>query len=132
MRLSIRQYAEALLDLEHVQGEEEAVQSGKRFLLWLSRRGEAKKLRKIVHEAERLIREQSGISAVHITTAHQADTTLRDVLRQQAEVRIGKRVDTSFAVDARLIGGAKMQSEEVLYDATLATCLDRLKSSLLR
>lgn len=131
MRLSIRQYAQALLDLEREQGAKEAVRSSERFFAWLSRRGEAKKLGKIVREAERLIRERSGTAVVRITTAHPADEALRTLLRKQAEsVFAGKAVETSFATDARLIGGVKMRSEEVLYDATLATRLERLRNSL--
>ncbi len=131
MRLSIRQYAQALLDLEKDQEVGEAVERSKRFFLWLSRRGEAKKLGKIVREAERLIREQSGIAAVHITTTHQADGTLRTLLHKQAEVVfVGKKIETSFSADAFSIGGAKMRSEEILYDATLATRLRQLKNSL--
>ena len=131
MRLSIRQYAQALLDLEREQGAKEAVRSSERFFAWLSRRGEAKKLGKIVREAERLIRERSGTAVVRITTVHSADEALRTLLRKQAKsVFVGKAVETSFATDARLIGGVKMRSEEVLYDATLATRLERLRSSL--
>lgn len=131
MRLSIRQYAQALLDLEKDQEAGEAAERSKRFLSWLSRRGETKKLGKIVREAERLMRERSGTAVVRITTAHPADEALRTLLRKQAEsVFAGKAVETSFATDARLIGGVKMRSEEVLYDATLATRLERLRSSL--
>lgn len=131
MRLSIRQYAQALLDLEREQGAKEAVRSSERFFAWLSRRGEAKKLGKIVREAERLIRERSGTAVVRITTVHSADEALRTLLRKQAKsVFVGKAVETSFATDARLIGGVKMRSEEVLYDATLATRLERLRNSL--
>jgi F-type H+-transporting ATPase subunit delta len=130
MRLSIRQYAQALLDLEREQAEG-AVRSGERFSAWLSRRGEAKKLGKIVREAERLIRERSGTAVVRITTAHPVNETLRTLLRKQAaSVFVGKAVETSFVTDASLIGGVKMQSEEVLYDATLATRVERLRSSL--
>ena len=131
MRLSIRQYAQALLDLEQEQGREGVGEQSRRFVAWLSRRGEAKKLGKIVCEAERLIREQSGGAAVRITTAHLADETLQVFLRKQAErIFAGKTIEASFAVDVRLIGGVKMQSEETLYDATLATRLERLGNSL--
>lgn len=130
MRLSIRQYAQALLDLEREQTEG-AVRSGERFFVWLSRRGEAKKLGKIVREAERLIRERSGTAVVRITTARPVNETLQTLLRKQAaSVFVGKAVEASFVTDASLIGGVKMQSEEVLYDATLATRVERLRSSL--
>ncbi len=131
MRLSIRQYAQALLDLEREQEGVEVVQKGERFVLWLSRRGEVGKLRSIVREAERLIREQSGRAAVRITTAYQVDSTLRSVLEREAvRVFAGKKVEASFVTDTQVIGGSKMQSEEILYDATLKTRFERLGKSL--
>jgi len=131
MRLSIRQYAQTLLDLEREQGAGEATKVSVRFRTWLSRRGETKKLVEIIREAERLIREQSGVASVRITTAHQADSALRATLEKQAEVVFaGKTIESSFGVDIRLIGGAKMQSEETLYDATLATRLNQFGKNL--
>ena len=131
MRLSIRQYAQALLDLEREQEGMEVVRKGERFVAWLSRRGEVRKLGKIVREDESLIREQSGRAAVCITTAYQADSALRAVLEKEAaRVFAGKKVEVSFATDMRGIGGSKMQSEEVLYDATLRTRFERLGKSL--
>lgn len=131
MRLSIRQYAQALLDLEREQEGVGATQKSEYFVSWLSRRGESGKLGKIVREAERLIREQSSRAAVRITTAYQADSELRVVLEKEAaRVFAGKKVETTFVTDARVIGGSKMQSEEVLYDATLRTRFERLGKSL--
>ncbi|MBP6889139.1 MAG: F0F1 ATP synthase subunit delta [Candidatus Moranbacteria bacterium] len=131
MRLSIRQYAQALLDLEREQAAGEAAKGSARFCAWLSRRGETKKLGGIIREAERLIREQSGVTLIHITTAYQTDEALRMTLKKQAAaVFAGKTIEAFFGVDARLIGGVKMQSEEIFYDATLATRFNQFGKNL--
>lgn len=131
MRLSIRQYAQALLDLEREQGTDEVTRNAERFFAWLTRRGEAKKLGKIVREAERLVRAQSGVARVRIATAYLADADLEARLEKEAKTLFaGKGVEVSFVTDARLLGGVKMQSEEVLYDATLATRFAEFGKSL--
>lgn len=131
MRLSLRQYAVALLELEQELGSEKAKEAGKKFVAWLNRRGEGKKLGEIVAAAEKRIHEQSGTVEVTITTVHEADTATRNFLETRAKkIFVAKKIDVSFVTDANLIGGVKMQSEEILYDASLRTSLRKLETSL--
>ena len=133
MRLSIPQYAQALLELEKGMSADAARTAGERFFAWLSRRGEGKKIGKIVKEAERIVRAQSGIAEVTITTAHEADTEMQGALRTQAEkVFAGQSVDARFVTDADLIGGVKMRSDSFLYDATLSNAVRKLRTALLQ
>ncbi len=130
MRLSIPQYAQALLELEREGG---ATETASRFFAWLSRRGEGRKAGKIVEVAERLLREQSGIMDVTITTAQEADTATQETLLAQAEtVFVGQKIEARFATDADVIGGVKMRSDTFLYDATLSTAVRKLRTSLSR
>ncbi len=130
MRLSIPQYAQALLELEK---EGNATKTASQFSAWLSRRGEGKKMRKIVMEAERMLREQSGIVDVTITTAQEGDEATKRMLLSQAEqVFAGQSVDTRFVADESVIGGMKLRSESVLYDATLSNAVRKLRTSLSR
>ncbi len=130
MRLSIPQYAQALLELEK---EGNATEIASRFFDWLNRRGEGKKAGEIVAMAERILREQSGIMDVTITTAQEADTTTKETLLAQAEtVFVGQKIEARFVTDADVIGGAKFRSESVLYDATLSTAVRKLRTSLSR
>lgn len=131
MRLSIRQYAVSLLELEKELGEGQSKEAGKKFVAWLNRRGEGKKLGNIIAAAEERVCEQSGVVEVAITTAHEADAMTRDLLETQAKrVFATKKVAMSFMTDAHVLGGVRMQSKEVLYDATLKTSLEQLKISL--
>lgn len=131
MRLSIRQYATGLLELEAGLEAGKAKEAAERFFAWLSRRGEEKKIERIVKEAERLLEERSGIAKVSITTAHAADAGTKDMLSKQAEtVFAGKRVEATFVTDPELIGGARMQSDEVLYDMTLSSSMKKLRSGI--
>lgn len=133
MRLSIPQYAQALLELEKGLGEDVAKAAGLKFFSWLNRRGEGKKIGKIVKEAERILKAQSGVTDVVITTAHETSEATKELLRAQAGgVFAGQSVDVRFATDANLIGGVKMRSDEILYDATLSTSVRKLRAALTR
>lgn len=130
MRLSIPQYAQALLELEK---EGNATKTASQFSAWLSRRGEGKKLKKIVKEADRIVREKSGIADVTITTAQEADEATKRMLLSQAEqVFAGQSVDTRFVADESVIGGMKLRSESVLYDATLSNAVRKLRTALIK
>ncbi len=88
---------------------------------------------KIVKVAERMLREQSGIMDVTVTTAQEADATTRETLLAQAEtVFVGQKIEARFATDADVIGGAKFRSESFLYDATLSNAVRKLRTSLSR
>ncbi len=128
MRLSIPQYATALLELEK---EGNATDTASQFFAWLTRRGEGKKMGKIIKEAERILRAQSGITDVVITTAYEVDGATREMLLKQAkDVFTYQSVDARFVTDGSLIGGMKMRSETVLYDATVSTAVRKLRATL--
>ena len=131
MRLSIRQYALALLDIEKGMGADEARGAGERFALWLSRRGEGRKLAKIVAEAEMIARDRSNKTEVAITTAFEADQETKGILTGYAEKLFpGKHVEAKFRSDRDILGGARFRSDEVMDDASLATTVKKLRTKL--
>lgn len=133
MRVSIRQYAGALLDLGQGLAPEQAAGAAERFASWLKRRGETEKLPAIVAEAERLIKERAGQVDVEIRSAHTAGAEKEQALYRQAEeIFPGKKIAVKFATDEALLGGARFQSEEVLYDASLSAAVKRMRSSLIQ
>lgn len=133
MRVSIRQYAGALLDLEQGLTLEQAAGAAARFAVWLKRRGEAKKLPAIVVEAERLIQERAGQVDVEICSARAAGAEMEQSLIRQAEgIFPGKKIAVKFATDETLIGGARFRSEETLYDASLRAAVKRMRASLMQ
>lgn len=130
MHLSIPQYAQALLELEK---EGNATKTASQFSAWLSRRGEGKKLKKIVMEAERMLREQSGVVDVTITTVQEVDEMTKQALISQAgQVFMGQSVDARFVTDTSVIGGVKLRSDELLYDATLSNAVRKLRTALMQ
>lgn len=133
MRLSIRQYAGTLLDVEQSVAPEEVARVAERFASWLSRRGEDKKLSVILKEAERLAKERAGVTEVTFVSAHTLDEANETALKQRAEkIFPGKKIVAKFALDRELLGGVRIQSDEVLYDLSLQKAVRDLKTHLVK
>lgn len=133
MRLSIPQYAEALLDLESEIASDRAALTAENFVSWLARRGESGKLSSIVRQAERLIADRSGVVDVDIISAHQREAEAEMLLIDQAaKIFPGKKVRARFSTNPDLIGGSQFRSEETLYDGSIAGTMKKLRSSLVQ
>ncbi|MBI2439324.1 MAG: F0F1 ATP synthase subunit delta [Candidatus Moranbacteria bacterium] len=133
MRLSLRQYANILLALEKEVEPSNAQEMGKSFLKWLSRRGEKKLLPRIMREAEKISRERSGEVAVSIVTREKKDKAEEEQLWSFASKLFPqKKIIARFETDAKNIGGVMIQSEEILFDASLSRNMKELKRTLVR
>lgn len=85
-----------------------------------------------VAEAYRLAYEELlGRVEVHVTTATPFNETLRGKIRAVAKEKTGKEVDLVETVDESLIGGLIMRIGDQKFDASVATKLKALASSLL-
>ena len=75
MRVSTRQYAQALLTLGEGLDGVHAHVVAKRFSAWISRRGESARLEHILREADRLSCEQEGRVEVSVVTPRPIDVS---------------------------------------------------------
>lgn len=77
-----------------------------------------------------LVDRQEGIVKAKITTPVSLDESQRADLLRRLEQASGKKIRATFALDASLIGGAKVQVGDRLIDASLRTQLDSLARDL--
>jgi F-type H+-transporting ATPase subunit delta len=77
-----------------------------------------------------LIDRREGIVKAKITTSVALESAQRDELVRRLEQASGKKIRATFALDASLIGGAKVQVGDRLIDASLRTQLDSLAKQL--
>jgi F-type H+-transporting ATPase subunit delta len=85
-----------------------------------------------VAEAYRLAYEElRGRVEVHVTTATPLNEPLRNQIRAVAEEKTGKSADLVETVDESLIGGLIMRIGDQKFDASVATKLRTIASSLL-
>jgi len=77
-----------------------------------------------------LVERYAGIVKGRITTATELVAGEREALVRRLERSSGKRIRATFAVDASLIGGAKVQVGDRLIDSSLKARLDELRREL--
>jgi F-type H+-transporting ATPase subunit delta len=77
-----------------------------------------------------LVERRAGIVKGRITTATELSAGQREELVHRLERSSGKKIRASFAVDASLIGGAKVQIGDRLIDSSLKAQLAELEREL--
>ncbi|MEK9151228.1 MAG: F0F1 ATP synthase subunit delta [Patescibacteria group bacterium] len=133
MRPTASQYAQALEELVADTASAKVPAIVENLFGFLRRRGERAKLEAIVQRLEKIEMEKRGQLAVTVTTAHAPAKAVKEKLISRAEKLFpGKRIDMRYEVDADMVGGARFRTDEVSYDATLATELKSLKTALMK
>lgn len=131
MHPTISQYAEVLEELAKDATPEQAADITDRFLGFLKRRGEQKKIDAIVKYWEKAVAQKEGRVAVVVRTAYEMTEENKKRLSRVAHTLFpDKKVAIRYGVDRAVIGGAVFSTDEMVYDATLAARLQALKSVL--
>jgi F0F1-type ATP synthase delta subunit len=130
MKVSARQYAEALLSLsqELPKGELAA-----RFGAYLARRKEARRLPEIAAELERLDRKRTGRTLVRVTTARKLTAKERERLSEEAQRLFpeAETLDFHFSENKALLGGFVIETDEVRFDRSVKYRKNALEHALL-
>jgi F-type H+-transporting ATPase subunit delta len=82
-------------------------------------------------EFARLADRAAGLTEASVRSASAFSPEQAERLRQALAARIGGEVRLSFEVDASLLGGVVAQVGDTVYDGSLRTQLERLRSGLL-
>ena len=128
MRPTVSQYATALTALSLEEGGGKEALFAKNIVAWLKRRGEDKKLPAIVAYLEKLAAVKAGTLTVKATVARTLSEESKQHLTEKAQALFpGKQITLHYVIDEHVIGGAKLSTEETLYDGTLANELAALK-----
>lgn len=77
-----------------------------------------------------LVDRREGVVKAKVTTSTALDQAQQKDVVQRLEQASGKKIRATFAVDASLIGGAKVQIGDRLIDVSLRTQLDHLARQL--
>ena len=77
-----------------------------------------------------LVDRRAGIVKAKITTAVPLDDAQRKAFVARLETSTGKKISAAFAVDAELIGGARVQLGDHLIDSSVRAQLAALRSQL--
>lgn len=77
-----------------------------------------------------VVRERQGIARAEITSAMELSAAQKKVLSQTLERLTGKKIETRYALDAALLGGAVVRMGSTIYDGSVRSQLERLRARL--
>jgi F-type H+-transporting ATPase subunit delta len=120
------QFAKALYEVTKDVPDADVPAVIKQFFIVLQRNNKLKKINYIVEEFISYSKKQSGIKTIEIET--------KEKLTAQALEKIkkifGEKSDIKETLNKNMIGGIKIRIDDMVYDASLKTQLNKLKQSL--
>lgn len=103
-----------------------------RFLGVLAANGRASALPAVAKAFAALAAKRRGAVAAEVTTAAALSDAQREGLAAALRQALGRDPEMTVRVDPALLGGLKVRVGSRLYDASLRTRLDQLKTALVR
>lgn len=103
----------------------------KRLISLIIKNGRSEILVQVVNEIININRKQRGIQKAVITSAKAlTDAQNKAIKNHLLNIMKANDIEIENKVDASLLGGFKIRIEDLLYDATIQTKLNRLKQEL--
>lgn len=124
MKYSPRQYAQALY--ESLREIEDVDSVFKNFYTILLRNNDLKLINKVIEKIEEIDKEERGVKEVEVTGAKKID---KDLVLKLREI-IGNKTEIQEKIDPDLIGGLKIQINDLLIDGSIKGKLNKLRQSL--
>jgi len=128
MKLTTKNYAQALYDAMHETGPKDHDKVLDNFVKILAENGDLGKFEEIEAEFKTIEREAKGIKEVNVTFAHDLESNSK-IMDQLNKVVEGK-VEFKTSVDKDIIGGVVVRVEDTLIDGSVKTQLENLNREL--
>ncbi len=128
-----KELAHVLFDMTEGKTEPEQKEALKQFAAYLAKKGLLKKTDEIAGEYGTLYNKKHDIIEATVTLTERLSEykslELREALKKKYKAR---EVHMQEYVDARLIGGMKIQIGDTVYDGSLKNSLNQLQAQLLK
>lgn len=98
--------------------------------LLMIRRGRPGAIDAMVERFGELVRRERGISLAEVRTARPLDEEQRAAIAERLRSLTGDRIEMNETVDESLIGGVSVRIGDRLYDASVRSRLERLRTRL--
>ncbi len=132
-KVSPIQLAQVLLEMTDGKPEVEEKKAVKEFAAYLAKKNLLKKAGEITAEYTKLYNHKHNIVEATVTLISRLSEAKRLELREALKKKYKAReVHMLEKVDARLIGGMKIQIGDTVYDSSLKNSLNQLQAQLLR
>ncbi len=131
MKPTSSQYAQALLELSQESVASEQASVAERFLAFLKRQRETRKLPAILRNLQRLTDEAEGVKRVRMTTSETLDERSLETLTKKIKILLEtEKIVLSQQIDPQVLGGVALQTDTELFDGTVRRKLRELRKSL--
>ncbi len=117
------QFAKALYEVTKSAPEEKIPEIIKEFFIVLQKNNKLKKIDYIVEEFKKYSKKQSGIKTIEIESAQ----AITDVTREKIKKVFGQKSEISEKVNKKILGGARITVDDMIYDGSLVAQLQKLK-----
>lgn len=101
------------------------------FLRILLRNNRLTELSEINEKFANVLEERSGVVSASITSARPLAENVKAELKNNLEKMTGKRISLNFSTDENLIGGVVTRIGSTVYDGSVKTQLEELKSRMI-
>lgn len=119
-------YARALYDLTQGKTGAALEKVMQNFVAILARDGKLRKANAIIEEFIHYARAQAGIVEIEIKSARELPSATINHIKKS----FGEKVEATSVVKENLLGGVVVQSADKIFDASLITQLNNLKTKL--
>lgn len=124
---TVRQYAQSLYEITKKASSDELPEITKQFLTLLVRHRQLKKFEYIIKEFEQYAKEQEGIQEITVESAHELKA---ENLKNIKSIFDAKKTEIKNVINPAIIGGIRLVSRDIIYDATIKSQLRQLKEHL--
>jgi F-type H+-transporting ATPase subunit delta len=100
------------------------------LVLLMVRRGRPGAIGRMVEHFGELLRRERGIALAEVRTALPLDPEQREALSERLAQLAGEKVEMNEVVDEALIGGIAVRIGDRLYDASVRSRLERLRTRM--
>lgn len=97
------------------------------FLLLLAKSGRIKYFDEIAKEYFDIVSRENRVVKAKITSASEMDENEKSRLKKALEKKLNSKVEPTFCVDKSLIGGLKVETDDVVIDGSVKKKLLELK-----
>jgi F-type H+-transporting ATPase subunit delta len=97
------------------------------FIELLYRKRKLRKSEFIIDEYIKYSKMKDGINEIEITSARELDDKVVNAIKKI----FGAKTEASARIDANLIGGIKIRTEDRILDASIRTQLNKLKQAII-
>ena len=87
-------------------------------------------LPEIAASFEEVLRQRQGIAEAEVLSAVPLNDKQKAALLRNLENATGKKIEASYSLDPRLLGGAVVRIGDTIYDGSVRNQLDRLRQHL--